>query len=210
MALTVSQVNYKDNSSWTSLIDMVYPKGSIFLGYNLMNKNDTTSAHHPGKLFGGSWLPIENKMLRSGWGNATGGNDKHCHTYGALIRGYYGAAIGGWNPDDLLTLASPSAADSTHDIYFGNVYCYGYDGVGSRNNALTNSYTRSDSGFVYQRILSTTGKNVKYAAPTKLGNTTIEQKLDDAKLLAYGKSIESSNTTMIPAYQTVNTWYRTN
>ena len=58
---------------------MIYPKGSIFLGYNLMSNNDTMSANHPGKLFGGSWLPIENKMLRSGWGHAVGGSDRHQH-----------------------------------------------------------------------------------------------------------------------------------
>ena len=93
MTLALNQVNYKDSSSWTSLIDMVYPKGSIFLGYNLMNKDDTNSANHPGKLFGGSWLPIENKMLRSGWGKATGGADRHQHVL-ASTSGRCAANIG--------------------------------------------------------------------------------------------------------------------
>lgn len=106
MALTVSQVNYKDNSSWRSLIDMIYPKGSIFLGYNLMNKNDTTSNNHPDKLFGGSWLPIKNKMLRSGWGSTAGGNDRHQHVISS-ISGQCIANIGASN--DTLTNISYEA-----------------------------------------------------------------------------------------------------
>lgn len=202
MALTVSQVNYKDNSSWRSLIDMIYPKGSIFLGYNLMNKNDTTSANHPGKLFGGNWLPIENKMLRSGWGGATGGADSHRHYVSALDGddkrgGYCVAMIGAsnWQVSSLGYQAYDPPANMTNPDA-DNAWDVATE---YRNKTLYNAFLPKTD--------TPAEASININRYTMIGTSyTEEQRFLNHGVRVYGWTALSEH---IPAYQTVNTWYRT-
>lgn len=203
MALTVSQVNYKDSSSWTSLIDMVYPKGSIFLGYNLMNKNDTNSANHPGKLFGGSWLPIENKMLRSGWGSAAGGSDTHRHYVSTTDNndgsrgGYCIAAIGataytvsslGYNADTPPAQITDPSVENSWSV-----------AAEYANKTLSNTFLPKGDEPIkgYENVTRYTIFGTDSSNSSRYLNHGVR---------VYGWTALSEH---IPAYQTVNTWYRT-
>lgn len=218
MALTVSQVNYKDSSSWTSLIDMIYPKGSIFLGYNLMSKNDATSANHPGKLFGGSWLPIENKMLRSGWGKAIGGNDAHTHVFGIEYVNFYGnLSFPDMNVDstilsstfpekDTALGAKPFGGWAQHQLLVKGSSKYG--------SPWTNKGTYNEGAVYYHNEgkLTTsyglTSKNIPYGRFTSADRQLFAKNPDSEEGISlFG--LKGSRATQIPAYQTVNTWYRT-
>lgn len=192
MALALNQVNYKDSSSWTSLIDMVYPKGSIFLGYNLMNKNDTSSDNHPGKLFGGGWLPIENKMLRSGWGGATGGADRHQHVL-ASTSGRCAANIGASGGD---TATIGYQAD--HPAWTMRL----------GNNGYTDSNKNTYGKYAYipkNESEITCDKNISaYTVWGVSGNNSTREMNHGVRLYGF-----TGNSGWLPAYQTVNTWYRT-
>lgn len=202
MTLTVSQVNYKDNSSWKSLIDMIYPKGSIFLGYNLMSENNTTSANHPGKLFGGNWLPIENKMLRSGWGSATGGSDRHRHYVSTSDNnssrgGYCIASIGA--TDDTTTCLGYNADIPPARITDPNAKDSWSVATEYANKTLNNTFLPKEDEPVkgYENI-------TRY---TIFGTSSTE----DSRYLNHGVRVYgwTALSEHIPAYQTVNTWYRT-
>lgn len=216
MALTVSQVNYKDNSSWRSLIDMIYPKGSIFLGYNLMDKNDTTSNNHPGKLFGGSWLPIENKMLRSGWGSTAGGNDAHTHVYGSMYVDFYGnLAYPNNSYSSLIINAAYPEFDETLPNKKDN---WASSQILVREgreiaNPWTNKGTYNEGGYYYQiGGMNTTSfglvsKNIPYEHFSDAERTYLTTNIYSSGNEFYG--LGGSKPAQIPAYQTVNTWYRT-
>lgn len=57
---------YKNGSSWSNLLDIIYPVGAIYLSY---------SAITPANLFGGSWSSITTGVLRAKAANGTGGSD---------------------------------------------------------------------------------------------------------------------------------------
>ncbi len=216
MALALNQVNYKDSSSWTSLIDMVYPKGSIFLGYNLMNQNDINSDNHPGKLFGGGWLPIENKMLRSGWGSAAGGNDAHTHVYGSMYVDFYGNLS---YPDNSSYSLIVNAAYPEFDTALpNNKKGWISSQILVRPNKevsspWTNKGTYNEGGYYYQKGGTTTtsfglvSRNIPYEHFSNAERTHLTSNTNSSGLVFYG--LDGSKPIQIPAYQTVNTWYRT-
>ena len=203
MSLKLNSVNYKDSSSWTSLIDMVYPKGSVFLGYNLMDSDDKTNSNHPGNLFGGQWLPIEDKMLRSGWGNSVGGSNSHRH-YLSTSEGDSGT-YGGW------AIAAIGASNY-------QLHTLGYQAV-VRPALITNpndsnawgSATDYHNKTLYNAFLPSTDtpevSDSNVSRYTLIGSTYTE----DTRILNHGVRVFgwTSLSEYLPLYQTVNTWYRT-
>lgn len=71
---TLANVSIKDNSSWTTLLNMIYPVGSYYIS------NSSTS---PANRFGGSWSAITGRFLYANAANGTNGNNTHTHTLGA-------------------------------------------------------------------------------------------------------------------------------
>lgn len=69
---TLANVSIKDNSSWTTLLNMIYPVGSYYIS------NNTTS---PATRFGGTWTRLQdNRFLRCYTSaGSTGGSDRHKH-----------------------------------------------------------------------------------------------------------------------------------
>lgn len=131
MALTISQVNYKDNSSWKSLVDMIYPKGNFYLCYN---------GNTPSSLFGGSWSKTDaGNCLRSDTVtklSQNNGSDKHTHmagsgydkTYGLRVNQYLTynnnthSVIFGWNRATYPGASNPTPANYKNGQYISNVY----------------------------------------------------------------------------------------
>ena len=72
-----------------TLLDSVYPVGSIYISYN-----DTS----PASLFGGEWYRIESRFLYGCTSNETpgltGGSQDHQHDWSLVFAPYYGGLIG--------------------------------------------------------------------------------------------------------------------
>lgn len=71
--MKLDEINFRDGNSWTSLKDLIYPVGSIY-----MNASKTDN---PGNTIGGTWAKIESRFLL-GQGpsyaiGATGGKATH-------------------------------------------------------------------------------------------------------------------------------------
>ncbi len=76
MAMTLSTVSLNDNSTWYTLLNLVYPVGSLYISYT------STS---PSSRFGGTWSQITNRFLYCTTNtNTNGSNDavvvSHNHT----------------------------------------------------------------------------------------------------------------------------------
>lgn len=69
-----------------SLIDMVYPVGSIYMSVN---------AADPAALFGGTWERLKDRFLLAAGdtytAGSTGGEATHTHKYGFQYGAYYGS-----------------------------------------------------------------------------------------------------------------------
>lgn len=64
-------VSFHNNTSWTSLLDMVYPKGSYYF---------SNSSTNPANLFGGGWTAITGRFPYMNAGTGTGGENSHTLT----------------------------------------------------------------------------------------------------------------------------------
>lgn len=109
MATTLANISIKDNSSWNTLLNLVYPVGSFYLSQN------STS---PASRFGGTWSQLnDDKYLRCGtWGSGGSNSASHSHTggsYHAMIAPQYQGArwthyqiegVSAWSSDYALAL----------------------------------------------------------------------------------------------------------
>lgn len=207
-------------TSWTNLVNLIYPVGSIYLGYDLMSSNDTSSSKHPANVFGGDWTPLaENRMLRGGWGNTAGGDDVHTHLsslyYADLSAGLaypdngVSALIVSCNfPEEELNGNSQVSNGLKHGSWPRNTIVY------RKNNEIapwTNKGTYNEGSYYYSsdQVYSTTtyncvSKNIPYKAFTKEEVSALTN--DKFGYKYYFKNGDKS--VQIPAYQTVNCWYR--
>lgn len=200
MELTVSQVNYKGKKSWTSLVDMIYPKGSFYLCYN-----DNT----PSSLFGGSWSKTDTgNCLRSDTVtnfSQNNGSDKHTHMAGSGYDKIYGlrvnqyltynnnthAVIFGWNRATYPGASNPTPANSKNGKYVSNIY-----------------WGTGDSGISWGASESPDATDAAYGVPQVLG--FIRPNLNCDKVTSYDSDVsESLEGTPPVKYVAVNTWYRT-
>lgn len=76
---TANGVSFLNNkgTTWTTLLNLVYPVGSVYLTRKILN------SFSPGGYFGGGWTKLENgRCLRTSTGSScgSGGSDKHVHS----------------------------------------------------------------------------------------------------------------------------------
>ena len=71
MATTLANISIKDNSSWNTYLNLIYPVGSIYIAYT------STS---PATRFGGTWSQISSRFLYCTTGVGTGGSNTHTLT----------------------------------------------------------------------------------------------------------------------------------
>lgn len=71
MATTLNTISFKDSSAWHTLLNLIYPKGTVFSSYV-----STT----PATLFGGTWSAITGRFPYYNAGTATGGSNTHTLT----------------------------------------------------------------------------------------------------------------------------------
>lgn len=63
---TLANVSIKDSSSWTTMLNMIYPVGSYYL---------STKSTSPANIFGGSWSALTGRFLYCNNSTVTGGNN---------------------------------------------------------------------------------------------------------------------------------------
>ncbi len=91
--MKLDAINFRDGNSWTSLKDLIYPLGSIY-----MNANKTDN--DPGNTIGDTWVKIESRFLLGQSSSytigATGGAATHTLTLSEMpIHNHYIGAHGG-------------------------------------------------------------------------------------------------------------------
>ena len=95
MGQLAKNVNFYNNTSWTSLLDMIYPVGAYYI---------SNSSTNPASLFGGAWSAVTGRFLYMNAGNYTGGENTHTLTVNEMPshrhridwRGYWSAAQGSY------------------------------------------------------------------------------------------------------------------
>lgn len=70
-------VSFHNNTSWTSLLDMIYPKGSYYF---------SNASTNPASLFGGGWTAITGRFPYMNAGTSTGGSNTHTLTVAQMPR----------------------------------------------------------------------------------------------------------------------------
>lgn len=71
MATTLANISIKDNSSWNTYLNLIYPVGSVYISYT------STS---PATRFGGSWASITGRFPYFNAGIGTSGKNTHTLT----------------------------------------------------------------------------------------------------------------------------------
>lgn len=71
MATTLANISIKDNSSWNTYLNLIYPVGSVYISYT------STS---PATRFGGSWASIIGRFPYFNAGIETSGSNTHTLT----------------------------------------------------------------------------------------------------------------------------------
>lgn len=86
MAMTLATVSFKDSSSWYTLLNLIYPIGSLYFSYT------STS---PATRFGGTWSAITGRFIYANAGTGVGGANTHQLTINEMpshrhaARGYH-------------------------------------------------------------------------------------------------------------------------
>ena len=120
MATTLAKISIKDNSSWNTYLNLIYPVGSVYFSYT------STS---PADRFGGTWSTISGRFIYTG-GTATGGNNN--------------AAIVSHNH----TASTSSAGSHSHNAYNPSNYAgFGLfiSGTGASAGVSASHYIQSSS-----------------------------------------------------------------
>ena len=78
MATTLANISIKDNSSWNTYLNLIYPIGSYYIS------NTSTS---PSSRFGGSWSQVTGRVLytNTSVGNYNAGTHTHGLSNGAAM-----------------------------------------------------------------------------------------------------------------------------
>ena len=123
MAMTLSKVSLKDSSSWYTLLNLIYPVGSIYISYT------STS---PGTRFGGTWVAITGRFIYANAGTGTGGSNSHKITINEMpnhhhaILGTYGGVVNsGGAVQDAFLYGAPSISGNYVWTNTMGAYCGG-------------------------------------------------------------------------------------
>ena len=97
MATTLANINIKDNSSWNTYLNLIYPIGSYYIS------NTSTS---PSSRFGGSWSQVTGRVL---YCNSSVGN------YNAQTHTHSGTSLFGKLNSDHGTIRWSYSSTSTYN-----------------------------------------------------------------------------------------------
>lgn len=112
-----SQVSFKNTSAWVSLLNLVWPVGSIYI---------STSSSSPANLLGGTWSKLENRFLLGSSSSyalgGTGGASTHTLTVAQIPshnhRPKCAKAVGGSGVLVFATLGESSESSAANSYNF--------------------------------------------------------------------------------------------
>lgn len=112
MAMTLATVSLKDSSTWYTLLNLIYPIGSLYFSYE---------SKSPATRFGGTWSKITGRFIYANAGTSIGGKNSYdlepeqipAHRH--AIKGYYDGFTGGVGSGDAFYYAS-HAYNSTRTL----------------------------------------------------------------------------------------------
>ena len=123
---SVGTIKYRNGSTW---VDILHPVGSFYL---------STQSTSPSSLFGGTWVQINNAVLRGAAGTGYGGSDthtltinempKHTHVYERMtVKGSWSVTSGSgglYNSSTGTTSATGGGAAFTELPRYYNLYVW--------------------------------------------------------------------------------------
>lgn len=100
---TAANISFKNSTAWISLLNLVYPVGSLYF-----SSNNTS----PANRFGGTWSQLTNAVVRAynGWGYT--GSDTHAITVNEMPKHYH--------PMSQLHLTGSGGTTSYHSSWWHN------------------------------------------------------------------------------------------
>ena len=112
--------DYLDEQEKASLIDKVYPVGSIYMNVTEIN---------PDEILGGEWERLENMFLLGASdtykAGTTGGTTKHKHTLNTKLASNYGAGNGSaYTAGSIVWNGSNAISESEHMPPYLSVYMW--------------------------------------------------------------------------------------
>lgn len=147
MATTLENINIKDDSSWNTLLDLIYPVGSYYLS------NSSTS---PATRFGGTWSTLSGAFLypNNNSNTTTGGSNNaivvsHNHTASTASAGAH------YHSEIFYTLNYSQSNSESHTTNWS-----GQRDTAYRNTATAGAHTHTVK--VNSSGSSGTGKNMPY------------------------------------------------
>lgn len=134
MAMTLATVSFKDSSTWYTLLNLIYPVGSLYFSYN------STS---PATRFGGTWSKITGRFIYANSGTSTGGSNSHKITleempnhHHAILGTYGGVTNSGGSVQDAFLYGAPTTTGNYVWTNTMSAYCGGgATGFGRGDNA---------------------------------------------------------------------------
>lgn len=208
MAIIPHKVKLKDGDNWTSLLDLLYPVGCVYISYTEIT---------PASEFGGTWSAITGKFLYANAANGTGGSNDaivpyHTHTFTGSS-----ASISASFSGTKATLSHSSHNHSLHVNSDGATYKAPFVKVGNGNWSLHKVKTGTDSVNYFLMIGNTSydvadgstsgGTTVTAHSYTPAGSVSGSVTATGSNSYA-GTSGNTTNANM-PAYQAVYAWRRT-
>lgn len=147
---TLANVSIKDNSNWTTMLNMIYPVGSYYIS------NSSTS---PSSLFGGSWVAVnDSKFLLPSTGIWTAGSTQI--TVGQLPK--HSHKMIAYSLDDNWPNLSVTNGLGTNALFHtSSNYAYGWQ----RDHLLVDYWNSADTQFSDGSYGSWTGNGEGYWPP---------------------------------------------
>lgn len=190
MTITSDCIKFKDGDDWSSLLDIIYPIGAIYLSY----KNTS-----PAELLGGGWTQITGAFLRAANDTNTAGSDTvtlstanlPSHTHG---NGSYSASSAGAHAHMMVPRSDGRTAYMYRDSKVAPVV------AGQRRFAADTSQTYTGMGWVYQSDI-----HMGAAQDDTQSAGTHSHSVSGTS----GATGSGSSFSNMPKYQNVYAWRRT-
>lgn len=134
MATTLAKISIKDSSSWNTLLNLIYPIGSVYVSY---------SSTSPATRFGGTWSAITGSFIYANSGVSKNTTKTHYHWMPVGkengLSGFSTTASAGWSDGATYQIRAASVA---HSIFVEDAYY----GPGTSSNA-TETTTYATEGY---------------------------------------------------------------
>lgn len=185
--MIINQISFSDKISWSSLLDLIYPIGSVYMSF----ENNS-----PSEKFGGTWVSVSSGYLRANSNSNSGGSNSKTLTIANLPAHNHahngsGAATGSaGSHHHTLIIDGTNTIVAAYQTNVGGKH--GSDWVALLDSLTTNWSNVNQTGYYYH--------SVRAAAASAHIHTLVGNTANTGSGTAF--SIE-------PQYQNIFCWHRT-